>query len=200
MSNSSWIEIQGCNAGKDLGYLEAMQRFFGGADKKPKVTAPDMFQVSGTTASPPSGHEQAAQAQWLKKEVRGRPGVLASDHHPQTAAQEPDRADFAQYLRQGHVLPLGGSRRARQSRIVLLLKPQGQRAFMEWLSRHSYQLTKKGISEKLFAGKDFERQCRGSRGRHAAGANGRAPTKVIFRAVGGVRQAHQGGALMASNG
>jgi hypothetical protein len=44
-SADSWIDIRGCNAGDDLGYLRAVSRFFGRADAAPHVSGPDWFEV-----------------------------------------------------------------------------------------------------------------------------------------------------------
>jgi hypothetical protein len=48
--SSSWIDIRGCNAGTDLSYLRAVADFFGMADQKPHVSAPDLFQSFPTLA------------------------------------------------------------------------------------------------------------------------------------------------------
>jgi len=43
-SSSSWIEIRGCRVGGNRNYLEAVSQFFGRADDRPHVSAPDWFQ------------------------------------------------------------------------------------------------------------------------------------------------------------
>ncbi len=42
---NSWIDIRGCNAGRDLDYLRAFSQFFGQAPALPHVSAPDWFQT-----------------------------------------------------------------------------------------------------------------------------------------------------------
>jgi hypothetical protein len=151
ISDDSWIEIQGCNAGADRGYLEGVQSFFGGADKKPKVTAPDWFQSFGhygfTTIS-----EEDATAQWSDKEVKAALAYWYPIITRKPPPKKPTELTLLEYLRQGHALPLavpGAPGRAR----VLLLNTQGRKAFLEWLARHSYQLTEKESSKGCSPGR-----------------------------------------------
>ena len=44
-TSDSWVDIRGCNAGNDLAYLRAVQRFFGTPPALPHVSAPNWFQV-----------------------------------------------------------------------------------------------------------------------------------------------------------
>jgi hypothetical protein len=179
ISNGSWIEIQGCNAGRDLGYLEAIQRFFGGSTKKPKVTAPDMFQSFrhyGFTTI----REEDVRSQWLKKEVQA---ALAYWHLIITGKplpKNPTEQNLLEYLRQGHALPFAIPG-APGPASVLLLNTQSRQAFLEWLSRHSYQLTKKEIGQKLFAGKDFGANVEGAVVEMLRERMGEGPMEVIFR-------------------
>lgn len=178
ISNDSWIEIQGCNAGADRGYLEGVQSFFGGADKKPKVTAPDWFQSFGhygfTTIS-----EAHAKDRWSDKEVKAALAYWYPIITRKPLPKRPTELTLLEYLRQGHALPLavpGTPGRAR----VLLLNTQGRKAFLEWLSRHSYQLTRKEIEQKLFAGTDLGADVEGAVVDMLKEQMG-GPTKVIFR-------------------
>jgi hypothetical protein len=181
VSDASWIEVQGCNAGADRGYLEGIQSFFGGAAKKPKVTAPDWFQAFGPYGwlSIPDT-QAAALKQWLKPEVKA---ALAYWHPIITGKplpKKPTELHLLGYLRQGHALPLAVPNAPGEARI-LVLGTKAESAFIAWLSRHAYRLTTNAaIRRALFTGKDF--------GANVGGAvidllkeqiNG--PTKMIFR-------------------
>jgi hypothetical protein len=180
ISDSSWIEIQGCNAGRDVGYLEAIQRFFGGSTKKPKVTAPDMFQSFGHYGYTSIGEDEVP-SQWIDKDVQAAlaywyPIIVRGKKLP----KKPTELTLLEYLRQGHALPLaipGGLGTAR----VLLLNTQGRKAFLEWLSRHSYQLTQKEIEQKMFGGKDFGANVENAVVDMLKGRMGEGPMKIIFR-------------------
>jgi hypothetical protein len=58
------IDIRGCQAGRDIPYLEAIQRFFGQSDTvRPVVTAPNIFQrFNQIAAIEPFGTNPPAQA------------------------------------------------------------------------------------------------------------------------------------------
>ena len=178
ISDASWIEVQGCNAGKDRGYLEAMQSFFGGAAKKPKVSAPDWFQFFGHYGYTPI-REEDVLSHWLTKEVQAALAYWYPIFTGKPLPKKPTEMTLLNYLRQGHVLPLaipGAPGRAR----VLLLNTQSRDAFVKWLLRHSYQLTKKEIEQKLFAGTDFGANVEGAVVdwlKEQAGVS----TKLIFR-------------------
>jgi hypothetical protein len=179
IGDSSWIEIQGCNAGRDVGYLEAIQRFFGGSTKKPKVTAPEMFQSFGHYGYTKISETDAA-VQWADKEVQAALAYWYPIITRKPLPKKPTELTLLDYLRQGHALPLaipGGLGTAR----MLLLDTQDRPAFVEWLSRHSYQLTQKEIEQRMFAGKDF-----GANVEHAVidmlkERMGEGRMKIIFR-------------------
>ena len=182
ISDASWIEVQGCNAGADRGYLEGIQRFFGGAAKKPKVTAPDWFQAFG----PYGWHyipdtEKAAQVQWLEKEVKAALKYWYPIITGKPLPKNPTALTLLKYLQKGHALPLAVPDAPGRARI-LVLNTMAESAFIAWLSRHSYRLTSnKDIRNALFTGKDFKANV--ERGvvdmlKETLGS----PTKYIFRA------------------
>ncbi len=157
IDGASWIEIQGCRAGKDKDYLKAIQSFFGGTGK-PKVSAPDWYQVFGHfgwIGIPDSDKE--AQTQWERKD-RNVPGAF---RHwlpiitKKVAPKKPDYQDLLNYLRAGNVLPLAYPGRSDPAEL-LLLKGKESSAFLTWLSRHLYLLTKEAdIQKRLFGHQDF---------------------------------------------
>jgi hypothetical protein len=145
VNDSSWIEILGCHAGKDRDYLTAIQRFFGGGTaKKPKVTGPDWFQFWGHYGwTGIDDTEKGALVQWESKKVDVRAAlnywypIITGNTLPRT----PTHWTLLAYLRQGHALPLAVPN-APSIGHVLFLNRLGLRAFLDWLSRHSYPLTK----------------------------------------------------------
>jgi Domain of unknown function (DUF4157) len=154
-SASSWIEIQGCRAGKDKDYLKAIQRFFGGTAR---VTAPDWYQVFGHFGwkSIPDNDKQA-QLQWESKD-RDVPGafkywfpIIAKGNSP----RHPTYHDLLDYLRAGHVLPLAYPG-VTSPADLLFLRGTELPALLAWLARHQYLLTKEAdIQRALFHEKDF---------------------------------------------
>jgi uncharacterized protein DUF4157 len=156
ISDASYIEVQGCNAGADRSYLEAIQRFFGGGAKKPKVTAPDWFQAFG-----PYGLHyipntpKAALTQWRTPEVRAALTYWYPIITGNPLPKEPTALTLLAYLRKGHALPLAIPSAPGEARI-LVLSTIAESAFIAWLSRHSYRLTSnKEIKDALFTGKDL---------------------------------------------
>lgn len=143
ISDKSWIELQGCNAGDDPGYLTAVQGFFGGG-LKPKVTAPDWYQAFGHYAYKimPDSEDEA------KKQMADK-GVAASLAYwaPQLGYKLPKKPTYdtlLDYLRKGHALPL------LNTTFVLVLKDNGVTAFLEWLSKHGYRLNGAKVISKQF--------------------------------------------------
>jgi hypothetical protein len=61
---NSWIDIRGCNAGRDLDYLRAFSQFFGQAPALPHVSAPDWFQTF-----PRLGFQELARADEVPSHV-----------------------------------------------------------------------------------------------------------------------------------
>jgi uncharacterized protein DUF4157 len=157
IGGSSWIEIQGCRAGKDKDYLKAIQAFFGGA-ARPRVTAPDWYQAFGHfgwTGIPDSDKE--AQAQWERKDndVPRAFSYWFKIITKKDPPKKPTHHDLLDYLRAGNVLPLAYPG-ATGSAHLLLLKGKELSAMLAWLSRHSYLLTKQpDIQSRLFSQKDF---------------------------------------------
>jgi hypothetical protein len=155
ITSASWIEILGCQAGKDKDYLKAIQHFFGGT-ATPKVTAPDWFQFwghFGYTAVDDTVEE--GKNQWKKKGVKD---ALEYWYRPITGNKRPKKLTHAvllDYLRQGHVLPLARPGTSGEGRL-LMLKKNAPDSFLAWLSRHSYQLTVTAdIQKQVFTGMDF---------------------------------------------
>jgi hypothetical protein len=182
IGDASWIEVQGCNAGADRGYLEGIQGFFGGAAKKPKVTAPDWFQAFG-----PYGWRsipdtpKAALAQWQKPEVKAALTYWYPIITGKPLPKKPTELTLLKYLRQGHALPLAVPDAPGRARI-LVLGTKAEGALVAWLSRHSYRLTSnKDIGDALFSGKDFGANVEGAVVDMLKEQLG-APTKYIFRA------------------
>jgi hypothetical protein len=151
---SSWIEILGCNPGQDPDYLVAVQRFFGGGTlKKPMVTGPDWYQFWGHyswtgVADTPA----AAQEKWQSKDP-DVPAALAYWYPIITGGSlpsKPNHLTLLAYMRQGHALPLAIPSAPGKGHILFLAKFEPE-AFLEWISRHSYRLTKVAeIRAKLF--------------------------------------------------
>jgi Domain of unknown function (DUF4157) len=155
ISGTSWIEIQGCRAGKDMNYLKAVQSFFGGK-LKPKVSAPDWYQVFGNFGwdGVPNSNE-GAQAQWEKKGVPEAFRYWFPIIAGKTLPKKPTYRDLLDYLRAGHVLPLAHPGAVSTAHFLLL---QGKElpAFLAWLSRHGYSITKESdIQKRLFQSNDF---------------------------------------------
>jgi Domain of unknown function (DUF4157) len=151
ISDASWIEIQGCTAGKDKDYLKAVQRFFGGT-AKPRVTAPDWYQVFGHfgwTAIRDS--EEGAKAQWESKDTNVPNAfrywfkVILKKDPPKHS----DYRDLLNYLRQGHVLPLTYPGVQGTAHLIFL---QGQElpSLLTWLSRHKYLITNEASIRQTF--------------------------------------------------
>jgi hypothetical protein len=154
-SSSSWIEIQGCRAGKDQNYLKAIQHFFGGTAR---VTAPDWYQAFGHfgwTGIPDNDKE--AELEWGRKD-QDVPGafnywfkIFATKDPP----KKPTYHDLLDYLRAGYLLPLAHPRAIGHAHF-LVLKGKEELALLAWLSRHQYLLTEKNdIKKRLFRNKDF---------------------------------------------
>jgi hypothetical protein len=182
ISNASWIEVQGCNAGKDRGYLEGIQSFFGGAGKKPKVTAPDWIQAFGPYGwhSIPD-NEKAALGQWLKPEVKAALAHWYPIITGKPLPKKPNQLTLLNYLQKGNALPLAIPSAPGEARI-LVLGTMAETAFIAWLSRHSYRLTSnKDIRKALFSGKDFQANVKGAVVDMLKETMG-SPTKFIFRA------------------
>jgi Domain of unknown function (DUF4157) len=182
ISDASWIEVQGCNAGADRGYLEGIQSFFGGAAKKPKVTAPDWFQAFGPFGwlSIPDT-EKAALEQWLKPEVKAALTYWYPLITGKQLPKKPNALTLLRYLQKGNALPLAVPDAPGRARI-LVLSTQAESAFIAWLSRHSYRLTSnKDIRDALFTKKDFGANVERAVVDMLKEQLG-APTKFIFRA------------------
>ena len=157
ISDASWIEIQGCTAGRDKDYLKAVQRFFGGT-AKPRVTAPDWYQVFGHFGwRAIRDNDEGAKEQWertdtdVPKAFRYWFKIILKKDPP----KHPDYHDLLNYLRQGHVLPLTYPGAAATARLLLL---QGQElpSLLKWLSRHQYLITNvASIQQTFFQQGDF---------------------------------------------
>ena len=184
ISDSSWIEILGCNAGKDPGYLTAIQKFFaGGTGKKPMVTGPDWVQFFGHygfTAIPNS--EKEAEVQWNNKDDSVRAAfvywypLITNSKLP----GKPTHLTLLKYLQKGHALPLAIPGAIGTGR-VLLLRDVSRDAFLQWLSLHSYRLTASAdIQNALFQSGDLGKDIEGSTidwlQEKLSG-----PTKIVFR-------------------
>jgi hypothetical protein len=166
VSNSSWIEILGCNAGKDPGYLTAIQKFFAGSTgKKPMVTGPDWVQFFGHygfTAIPDS--EKEAELRWNAKDgvVRAAFGYWYPIITGGKLPAKPNHLTLLKYLRKGHALPLAIPG-AIGTGNVLLLRDVSRNAFLEWLSLHSYRLTAAAdIQKMLFQSGDLSKDIEGA--------------------------------------
>jgi hypothetical protein len=180
ISDASWIEVQGCNAGADRGYLEGIQSFFGGAAKKPRVTAPDWFQAFGPYGwySIPDT-PKAALAQWQTPGVEAALTYWYPKITGKALAKKPTALTLLDYLRKGNALPLAVPDTPGQARILVLKKDES--AFVAWLLRHSYRLTSNAaIRAALFSGKDFGANVKGAVVDMLKEGLG-APTKIIFR-------------------
>ena len=161
VTNKSWIEIQGCTAGKDKGYLTAVQGFFGGTTTHPIVTAPDWYQVFGHYGFT-AIDEGEARAQWKSKEVKDALALWAPIITNKQFRGKPTFDDFLAYLKKGHALPLSNPRATGGSR-VLMLKTQATGAFVEWLSKHAYQIASEvDIRKTFFAGNDLAANVKGT--------------------------------------
>jgi hypothetical protein len=185
VSDSSWIEILGCNAGKDPSYLTAVQKFFAGAasKKKPKVTGPDWMQFFGHygfTAIPNS--EKEAELMWNAKDGVVR-AAFAYWYPIITSSKLPAKRNhltLLKYLQKGHALPLAIPGRVGIGN-VLLLRDVSRDAFLEWLSLHSYRLTATAdIQKALFQSADLGKDIEGAPidwvQEKLSG-----PTKIVFR-------------------
>ncbi|HVQ74041.1 MAG TPA: DUF4157 domain-containing protein, partial [Candidatus Binatia bacterium] len=154
----SWIEILGCNAGADPGYLTAVQGFFTGT-AKPKVTAPDWYQFWGhygfTTVA---DSDEAAALEWNRKNSPV-PAALTYWFPIITRKRLPRRRDpktLRAYLADGHALPLARPDAPGVARLLLPAK-MAEDAFLRWLSRHSYPLTSvAAIQKAMFTSQDLE--------------------------------------------
>ncbi len=156
---SSWIEIQGCNAGADPAYLAGVQSFFGGA-VKPKVSAPDWFQIFGTFASkfiPDTA--KAAQQLWAEPGVREALAYWVPIVTGKQLPKRPTFQDLRDYLRQGYVLPPAPTGASGTDRVLYLAgKGPGPtpKAFLTWLSRHKYLISAEAdIKKRLFTQQGF---------------------------------------------
>jgi hypothetical protein len=159
--SSSWIEIQGCSAGKDRDYLVGVQSFFGGG-AKPIVSAPDWFQAFGHYGwTPVANDEKAAQAQWQRKGVPQAFAYWFPIITRKTLPKKQTYLDLLAYLRQGHALPLARPDSTGDA-TLLVLQGLALKAFLSWLSRHGYSLTKEpDIQKTLFTQKDFGKNVEG---------------------------------------
>ena len=156
---NSWIEIQGCNAGADRDYLVGIQTFFSGT-ARPKVSAPDWFQVFGHfgwTSIPDA--EKNAQEQWDKPGVRAALAYWAPLITGTRLPKTPTFQDLLRYLRTHHVLPPAPTGTTATSRVIFL---QGKgpgpnpQAFVRWLSQHQYLISKwADIQKQLLTQQDF---------------------------------------------
>ncbi len=184
VSDSSWIEILGCNAGKDSGYLTAIQKFFAGATgKKPKVTGPDWMQFFGHygfTAIPDS--EKEAELRWNAKDgiVRAAFGYWYPIITGSKLPAKPNHLTLLKYLRKRHALPLAIPGAIGMGN-VLLLRDVSRDAFLGWLSLHSYRLTAAAdIQKTMFQSSDLGKDIEGAPidwlQEKLSG-----PTKIIFR-------------------
>jgi hypothetical protein len=185
ISDASWIEVQGCNAGADRSYLEAIQSFFGGTAKKPKVTGPDWFQAFapdgyGYYALPDT--KEAAKAWWEAKDIsvpaalRYWYPIITGRSLPRT----PTHLTLLAYLRQGHALPLAVPSALGKNQVLFLGK-HGLKAFLEWLSLHSYRLTKVAeIKTALFPPGELGQAIKGVPV-DMLEERFQGPTKIIFR-------------------
>jgi hypothetical protein len=153
ISAGSWIEIQGCNAGKDPAYLSAIQSFFGGA-ARPKVTAPDWLQIFGEFGwTSISDTEKKLQEEWQKPGVPQAlrywyPIVMGKKLPP-----KPTHQTLRDYLLPGHVLPPAPTGTSATRRVVFLYNRgpgPDPNAFLRWLSRHQYLITKWADIQKQF--------------------------------------------------
>jgi hypothetical protein len=171
ITSSSWIEIQGCNAGADKDYLVGAQKFFGGS-AKPKVTAPDWYQTFGhygvihVNTHAVVKEQKAAkakdktvtvesdvEAQW---KTPGVPESLAFWYPLITGKSFPKKRNYVtlqKYLEAGHVLPLAHPGSTAPAR-MLAWHHMGEKAFLEWLAKHDYQIkTQPEIKKKFFTRK-----------------------------------------------
>lgn len=128
---ASHVEVQGCRVGGQPGYLAAMSSFFNGA----RVTAPDWFQIFGHVGfrQVARDDDRTMRSLWRERAVRAALAhwapILAGTPLPETPGWE----DLAAFLRAGHPLVVG--------RRLLLTRPMGEAALLEFLARHGYRIT-----------------------------------------------------------
>lgn len=148
---SSWIEVQGCRAGQDRDYLVQMQSFFSNGATRPKVTAPRWFQFFGYYAftSVPDNVRQMRRL-WGQRGVRAALEYWYPIITGSPLPDNPTHETLREYLRTPNVLPLARGDRPGEAR-VLFLEGRGEEAYLRWLSRHSYRLTRvPDIQDALF--------------------------------------------------
>lgn len=107
--SGSTIEVKGCRIGQNPAYLEGISRFFGGGDRNPTVTAPDMFQIFGWMAARPHPDQtNRLRGLWNNANIR-RAFVYWAGVFGWPLSDPPVADDLVNALRAGHAFPVGAS-------------------------------------------------------------------------------------------
>lgn len=163
ITSKTWFEIQGCRAGKFPNYLKAMQDFFSHGRKTPKVTAPDWYQGFGAVKWDLIGtSEKALEKAFKKRKVRESLKhwypILMGKALPDPLTWEALR-DF---IKAPHALPRAYPNSGEPRSQFLVGKNLEGDAFLKWLSKHSYRISKEEkIREALFTDKSTKKNLEG---------------------------------------
>jgi hypothetical protein len=152
ISDSSWFEIQGCRAGEDQTYLQAMQQFFRNGETLPRVTGPNWFQFFGSLGYSVTGTtDRDIQRRWANQRVREALEhwypIITGNPLPDPLTEE----HLREYLTAPHVLPLTHPNQEGTASDFLVNSDMREEAFLDWFSRHSYRMTEEEkIRQNLF--------------------------------------------------
>lgn len=149
VTSSTWFEIQGCRAGQDVSYLEAFRDMFANSRARPKVSAPEWFQIFGHYGSRPV-NDAEARAQWGNQHVRTAFAHWFPILTGGAAPQAPTDQDLVDFLLRPMAMPLSSPGNVGHDRL-LVHRSMSEDAFLAWLGQHGYRLTRESeIRQALF--------------------------------------------------
>lgn len=142
----STIEVKGCRIGQNRAYLEGISRFFGGGNRNPTVTAPDMFQIFGWMGSHPHP-DQTNHLLGLWNNVNIRQAfVYWAGVFGWPLSDPPVANDLVDALRAGHAFPVGT--------VLHYLTGHDPGNVASWFARFGYRLAQApDIEQAFFAGR-----------------------------------------------
>lgn len=138
----STIEVKGCRIGQNHSYLEGISRFFGGGERNPTVTAPDMFQIFGSMGSHPHPDQtNHLRGLWNNASIR-QAFIYWAGVFGWSLSEPPVADDMVNVFRAGYAFPVGT--------VLHYLTGHDPGNIAGWFARFGYPLAQAPDIEQAF--------------------------------------------------